>query len=150
MKIYVSAQAKSIRDIKSSLVNHVDQIEENFVKLLIASPDCTTRNHWKSEIASQIYRIRKTTGNNKIPSAQNIFKWIYTEQLPELTDKRRFQRMVRDICEIENFDYPKSISNLMDTFLNIIEEYYSWLAEELSKDGYVERGKIFQKLNELI
>lgn len=149
MKIYISAQAKSKSDIKSSLVNHVDQIEENFVKLLI-SHNCTTRNHWQGEIASQIYRIRKSKGNNKLPTAKEIYKWIYTEQLPELTDKRRFNRMVDDVCEIENFQPPESYQVLMEAFLETIEKYYRWLSTELSKEGYVERKLIFKKLDELI
>lgn len=149
MKIYITAQAKSIRDIKSELVNHVDQIEENFVKLLIA-PNATTRNHWQGEIASQIYRIRKTTGRHKLPSASDIFKWIYTEQLPELTDSRRFKKMVSVICGIENFEYPENIDDLQKQFLNVLEQYYAWLSTELSIDGYVDRRDIFKKLDELV
>lgn len=149
MKIYISAQAKSIRDIKSSLVNHVDQIEENFLKLLIA-PNVSTRNHWQGEIASQIYKIRKTTGSHKLPSSDDIFKWIFTEQLPELTDKRRFKRMVNDICDIENFEYPEDIDHLQEQLIGKLEQYYDWLANELSIDGYVERREIFNILDELL
>lgn len=149
MKIYITAQAKAIRDIKSSLVNHVDQIEENFLKLLIA-PNVTTRNHWQGEIASQIYKIRKTTGRHKLPSSNDIFKWIYTEQLPELTDKRYFKKMVKDICDIENFEYPDDIDMLQTKLIDVLEQYYTWLSVELSKDGYVERRSIFKKLDELI
>ena len=149
MKIYITAHAKSIRDIKSSLVNHVDQIEENFLKLLIA-PNVSTRNHWQGEIASQIYRIRKTTGNHKLPSADDIFKWIFTEQLPELTDKRRFKKMVQDVCEVENFEYPDDIDSLQQLHIDKLEEYYDWLSVELSIDGYVERREIFKILDELL
>ena len=149
MKIYITAHAKSIRDIKSSLVNHVDQIEENFIKLLIA-PNVTTRNHWQGEIASQIYKIRKTTGRHKLPSASDIYKWVYTEQLPELTDKRRFKKMVTVICNIENFEYPDNLEYLHEQFLDKISQYYEWLANELSIDGFVDRFDIFNKLDELL
>ena len=149
MKIYITAQAKSIRDIKSSLVNHVDQIEENFLKLLIA-PNVSTRNHWQGEIASQIYKIRKTTGSHKLPSSNDIFKWIFTEQLPELTDKRRFKNMVQDICDVENLEYPKDIDYLQEQHIDKLEQYYDWLANELSVEGYVSRTKIFHILDKLL
>lgn len=149
MKIYITAQAQFIRDIQVDLINHVDQIEENFLKLLIA-PKALTRNHWQGEIASQINRIRKSKGKSKIPKADDIFKWIYTEQLPELTDKRRFKRMVDDICDIENFDCPGDIDNLQNQHIQKLKQYYKWLASELSIDGYVERRKIFNMLDELL
>lgn len=150
MKIYISAQAQAMRDVRSELVNHTAQIEENFVKLLIA-PNATTRNHWEGEIASQINRVRKLTGSHKLPASKDIFKWIYTDQLPELRDMRYFKSMVASICDVENFEYPDDIKYLHDSVLELLEQYYKWLSEELIKrNGFVPRIVIFEKLDELL
>lgn len=149
MKIYITSAAKAMRDIESDLVNHVDQIEENFIKLLIA-PQATTRNHWQGEIASQIHKIRKSKGAKTFPDASKIFRWLYTDQLVELQDLKYFRNTVLFICDVENFDIPNDLVSLNHKLCAVLKDYYTWLASKLSTEGSIPRSEILQKLDELV
>lgn len=149
MKKLIISQALSMRDTKSKLVSHAEEIEEHMVKLMLA-PDSQTRNHWIGEIASQINSVKRMTKDNKYPSSDMIFKWLYTEQLTEIDDFQRFQAMVDDICECENLSFPADIYSFHSEYKALLETYYRWLADNLSVSGYVKRSQAIEILNELV
>lgn len=149
MKKLIIAQALSIRDAKSRLVSHTDEIEEHMIKLLL-SPDSQTRNHWIGEIASQINSVKRMSKDNKYPSADMIFKWLYTEQLAEIDDFERFQIMMEDISDYENLPMPDFLEELHEKYKDALEAYYRWLSKNLSALGYVKRSDAMAVLNELL
>ena len=149
MKKLIIAQALSIRDVKSKLVSHTDEIEEHMIKLLLA-PDSTTRNHWIGEIASQINSVKRMSKDNKYPSSDMIFKWLYTEQLSEIDDFDRFRYIVEDICDYENLSMPDDMRTFHHRYKTALREYYTWLSDNLPTRGYVKRSQSMEVLNDIL
>ena len=147
----ILGQAISISKVQDDIQGHASQIEENAIKLLLTPTTCTTRNHWRTEIANQFIRIRKLDGTKKYPTAEQIYKWIYTEQLPELTDEKYMLQTILNICDIENITLPNDfdLNEFLDALRSRLSDYYKWLADILSKQGVADRKAVINKLMEI-
>ena len=150
-KTDILAHASEISKVRASLQNHTDQIEENFIKLLLSPVTCTTRNHWRTEIANQLIRVKRLDNTKRYPTADQIYQWMYTDMLDDLTDASSMQDLVEDICEIENLELPENFNlhEFIDVLLERLSAYYTWLAKQLSVNGVARRSDVFDKLNEL-
>lgn len=151
MKIYISAHAESLSNIRYRLTDHATQIVENFVKLQLGY-NLPTRNHWQHEIFTQLHSIQLPKGSKKYPATQKIYKWLYTDQLPELQDQKRFHKMLASICSTEQ-ELPTVLRTeelaIQTEIIAKLDRYYAWIAEELSEYGYVTQQDIYSILDEL-
>lgn len=149
MKIYITSAAKAMRDLESEVVAHIEQIEQHFIKLLI-DPTSSARNHWQGEIVNQLQTIRKLKSGKRYPAASKIFKWLYTDQLVDLTDMHRFAGIVFNICDAEGFEMPEDLEALNAQLLAVLKSYYTWLSAKLSLDGFINRREAFKQIDELV
>lgn len=147
----VLAHASAISKVRSDLQNHTDQIEENFIKLLLTPTSCPTRNHWRQEIANQVARVKKLDNTKRFPTADQIYQWMYTDALDDLTDIQYMSNIIENICEIENIvlEDDFDIRGFIEVLLNYLSDYYKWLALQLSEKGVARRSDVFEKLVEL-
>ena len=132
--------------------NKTEVIVEHIFKLLLMS-NHESYNHWKREIANQLNEVRKLKGSNKLPKKEQIFEWSYEDISDQLNDvnfvQNRIDNIIYDYGE-DSVIYNWDVENFMIKLNDICYSYFDWLADELSKTGYVANSKIYQKLDELI
>lgn len=134
--------------IEDELTSATKQIIKHICKIVLM-PDNVSVNHWKGEIASFLYEIDKLKGKNKYPSYKQIMDWTYNKQKDMLTDIHKMKLILIDIAEeyrLKQFDVDKTIKSINEFSIN----YFSWIAKQLSNNGYVLRNSIYTELNELI
>lgn len=149
MKRYIYAFSQSRKEIERMLYGHTKQIIENICKLVLM-PNHSARAHWMKEIASQLYDIDKLSTNNRYPTKKQIFDWSYKKQQDLVSDVNRMRIMMRHLkteYNIESYMEPSMFSEIADT---ICVEYFTWLAEKLSIDGFVPYVDIYEMLDMLL
>ena len=149
MKLYIRGFAEMQREIERNLTAHTDEIIEHLLKCYLM-PEHSSVNHWKSEIANQIYKVDRLKNNKKFPSAKQIYKWTYDKKQDLITDVRWFTKYVGMICEEYSIDIDESPADFMGDFDRICVEYFTWLSNELSQIGLISKSEIYSKLNELL
>lgn len=149
MKLYIMGFAENQKDIERNLTAHTDEILEHLLKCFIM-PQHTATQHWKQEIASQIYKVDRLKSGKKFPSAKQIYNWTYHKKQDLITDPRWFSASVYDICEQYGVELEISPDAFMLEFDAICVKYFKWLSEELSDVGRVSRVEVYQKLDELL
>ena len=149
MNLYIRGFAEARREIERNLTAHTDEILELLLKCFIM-PQHTATQHWKQEIASQIYMVDRLKAGKKFPSAKQIYRWTYGKQQDLITDPRWFSAFVYDICNQYGVELEISPDVFMPEFDAICVKYFKWLSEELSDVGRVSRAEVYQKLDELL
>lgn len=139
MKKYISAQAKPLKDIRNDVQNHITEIEKNFI-MLVLGKHVLTRNHWMSEIYSQLYDVAIAQGSNNYPTQEQLYRWLYTDMLPDLHEPKKFAKLIKAIAEKEK-ELPipnrKDYEALKLQVIDLMQTYFLWLSAELADSGYV-------------
>lgn len=149
MKLYIMGFAEAQKAVERRLTEHTDEILEHLLKCFIM-PQHTATQHWKQEIASQIYKVDRLKAGKKFPSAKQIYSWTYHKKQDLITDPRWFSKFVYGICDQYGVELEISPDVFMPEFDAICVKYFKWLSEELSDVGLVTRGEVYQKLDELL
>ena len=134
---YIQAQSMSLKDIERYVKHHITEIQINFI-MLILGEKVLTRNHWMHEVYAQLHDV-PTAGNSKdFPHQKKLFKWLYTDNIADYTNPKKFNKLLKAIGEKEK-ELPKPTDKewLKQRTLELLEEYYVWLSTELSDSGYV-------------
>jgi hypothetical protein len=149
---YIYGQAKSIKDARSRITSHCDEIAENFMKIMLAPPGCLTLHHWKSEIFGHLSMVPMLEDKNKYPEPEQIYKWTVLDQLPELHDIQRIQRIIRNISRKDNFHIPRNFDYhaFSEKLIGYLDIYYQWLSQELSRYGVVDSEDVQHKVDEIM
>lgn len=113
-------------------------------------PQHTATQHWKQEIASLIYKVKRLKSGKKLPSARQIYNWTYHKKQDLITDPRWFSAFVYDICDEYGVELEITPDTFMSEFDAICVKYFKWLSEELSDVGLVSRCEVYQKLDVLL
>lgn len=149
MKMYIFGFAKSRLEIEIALNGKTQQIIEHMCKLVLF-PEHSARNHWKKEIASQLYTISKLKTSKQFPNQRQIYYWTYKKEQDLLQDSAWMSKMYNHLVKEYN-----SIPNITeDEFLyradTVCDKYFKWISEVLSKDGFVEFDQIYGMLDSLL
>lgn len=141
--------AQTKKDLEFAFNGPTYQIIENIFKLVLM-PNHSAVNHWRKEIASQIYMINKLKSTKKFPSADQIYSWSYAKQQDLVTDVDWTARLIDHLTYeygAENNFEPSEIAEIVD---NICTQYFSWLSDELSAHGIVSYKQIYAVLDSLL
>lgn len=149
MKIYINAMSESRKEIERSLSRITDVIVEHLIKLSVM-PNHSARNHWKTEIAGHLSRIKRLDGSNKYPTAQDIYKWTYNKVRDNITDVTYMTEMLYDIATEYNVDIDADPEEVCVSADRVCHEYFTWLSKMLSTTGMVAKQRIYDKLDELV
>lgn len=149
MKIYIRGFAELQKEVERNLTSHTDEVIEHLLKLYLM-PNHSANNHWKKEIASQIYKVDRLKNNKKFPSAKQIYNWTYDKKQDLITDVRWFTKFCNMICKEYSVELEQFPGDFIGDFDSICVSYFKWLAEELSDIGLVTSDEIYQKLDELL
>lgn len=138
--IYGMAQKKS--DLADILEEPTAIIIEHLIKLYLY-PSSQYVSHWKQEIFNFQNKVSKLKHSKKYPSAAFIYNNTYK------INSKYIEKWMENIVE----DY--KLENIRPDRLNSrevkikIEEYYRWLAANLSASGAIYRNSCYKKLDEL-
>lgn len=144
MKRYIVSQAKKIIDIGSNLDNHTPPCMEALAQLYIFPQYTEYHHHWAQEVWSEFKRISKIKRKNRYPDANYIYEnsWLLNDDGVEVA---------RDAAVYHESDLtpdPDRVDNL-DELFDIMESYFVFVAETLSRYGKVTMKASQDKLREL-
>ena len=148
MRLFVTEFVDSKREIERILNDVTTPVMEHLFKLY-CMPESSSRNHWISEIANFLYKVKRLAGKNKFPSRGQIMDWTYYKWEDLLTDPVYMERELETIEFKYNVEINKSVDEICETFYTLCYDYFLWLSTELSNTGLVSHKAIYNKLNEL-
>lgn len=139
MKIYISAMGTNKNIVETQLVAASGELTDHLIKLYLY-PSTEYRNHWKQEIYSFVPRCPKLKNTNKYPDAQFIFDCI--SAYLDTTETAMYYVMQ---------EYPSHTPERYDAqeLEQLMAEYLTWLADELSANGRVQSQAVYNKLDEI-
>lgn len=149
MKIYIRGFAELRKEVERKLSEHTDVVIEHLMKCYLM-PNHSALIHWKQEIATQINRVDKLKNGKKFPSAKQIYNWTYGKKQDLVTDIRWFSGLVQDVCDEYNLILENDPLDFQSEFDKLCQNYFEWLANELSVRGLVPRSEIYTKLDALL
>lgn len=144
MKRYIVANAMKKSDIGALLEEHTYPCMESLSQLYLF-PDYTEyHKHWAREVWANLHRVSKLKKSNKYPKAQYIFDQTWMQ------NETHVEAAMDEAVNYETNLIPNE-SRLLDadTLYKIMDEYFTWIAEKLSKNGIVLSQESYQKLKEL-
>lgn len=139
MKIYVTANAEKRSEISKYLKSQTRQVIIHLLKIFLF-PHNQSMHHWCTEVTSFLTDIDVLKGKHKFPDKNFILRntWEYKEDCikpyAETLIRQRF------------YGEPEC---LVEEVYDKIFQYFNWLAERLSTDGFVDSTAVYKKLNEL-
>lgn len=135
--------AYSRSKIAEDLEANVRSIIRHLIKLW-RYPHAAEVNHWRQEVYSFLYEVGRLKGSNKYPSVEFIMKNTYNVNKSDIP--KWFNGVSRTYDgKFESLD----IRDDVDLMNKRIKEYFEWLADALSTDGYVFPEDVYSKLKEL-
>ena len=135
--------AYSRSKVAEDLEANVRSIIRHLIKLW-RYPDSGSVSHWRQEVYSFLYEVGRLKGSNKYPSANFIMKNTYE------VNKSDISKWLSGVSRIYDGKVEStSIRNDIDLMNERIKEYFKWLADVLSTDGYVFPEDVYSKLKEL-
>lgn len=150
MRIFVTEFADSKREIERHLNDVTEPIIEHLFKIY-CFPNDINRHHWAMEIYSFLNKVKKLTGSNRLPTAKQIYNWTYFKWKDLITDEKFMSRWLKGTQKHYN-EIPQEldVAVVCEQFDYICEQYFKWLAYELSNYSYVYSDDIEDKINELV
>lgn len=134
----IYAMSRRLRDIGDDLDNIGKPLILHLVKVVLYS-DHASLNHWIDEIYGFLHTIDTYKGRNKAPSSKFIFDNLYAKNNSKYLD--RWINVVKE-------DYGNSdVSNY--EVRKFVENYLTWISDELSTHLAVSKSAVRHKLFEL-
>lgn len=137
---YIKAMSDKRADVRNELKYAGEQIALHLLKLLMY-PDAQERNHWKQEIYAFLHKVPKLKKTNKWPEQEFIFEAVsvYDDVVDNL------------ILEVQDEEEQLTPINIdVVKAQQVLIEYHSWIAQELSQYGILRRQSVYDKLDELV
>ena len=139
----IFAMSRSVAEMKASLEDHTRPIIEHILKLYLY-PNCSTTDHWKTEVYSAIHEVFRLKTNNKFPSPkfildntikinESIIPAMYRQVKLEYQDESLAIRSGANVREAQN----------------LVFEYFTWLADALQPTGKIIRKQVFLQLESM-
>lgn len=147
MKIYITAQAMQKHEMETRLAVQMSGIIEHFLKIYLL-PGHSAVKHWCSEVYAGIHIIEKLKQSNKYPSAEVLFSWTYEKTEDLITDKNWMKKVIKGICQqchVEN-SFDNDIDEIIPDFSRKCRDYFVWLCDMLSQNGYVLPDDVFDEI----
>lgn len=123
----------------------------NYICKIVLMPDNNMVYCWKQEIANLLNEIDKMDYINTYPTKEQIMNLTYYKQESMLKDTFKMKLRLLDIVYEYKINY-KTIDYVITAKIidDFCKDYFSWISDELSKYGYVNKFVICDKLDTLI
>lgn len=139
--------------LKEDLARATREILDRMLKLYIVTDHDArnVRSDWKYEIFNLLHDIARLKKNHEFPTSEQIYKWTYgsfRSLIRNLQYSTRWVKSIRYAFDVD-LDEEDVSENSIFQFDIICEDYFCWLAIELSQYGRVSEDCVNKKLNEL-
>ena len=137
----IFAMSKSRSELESWIEDHTFPTMCAIARLYLF-PNCTVRNHWRQEVWSKFSEMHILRRTKRLPNAGFIYSnsWRVNSQFVQnavdWAIDHEDQLTPRDDIDIQH------LSELMDS-------YFTWLSEILSKNRVLKTNDVYRKLDEL-
>ena len=135
----VLAQAYKRDRAITYLMTNIKPLTQHLVKLALFSGAQET-NHWRKEVHNFLNEAPRLKSNNKYASKEFILEHTWEVESDAIDVK-----INKALKDYPNYSYNKFLPDIY----NAVEQYFDWLAEELSTNGSVGRAEVLDKLEEL-
>lgn len=102
-------------------------------------PGASEVNHWRNEVYSFLNQVPRLKGVNKFPSSEFIFNSTFVPNESCIDD------LYEDVYDDYTDNHTLDRTNC-DAMHQVIEDYYIWISDILSKRGVVSHKKVLQEL----
>ena len=140
MYIYIKSMSEHQSEIYRNLTSVSRQINLHIIKILLY-PNCEYVDHWMHEIWSFLFDVDKQRNTKKWPKESFLKKSLSTHN-------DLIEQYVDIVIDEESFLEPRELD--YNEIKRCIEDYYSWVAEELSKNGRIRQSETKTKLKEIL
>lgn len=126
-------------EIAARLEESTRPLIKHLIKLYLY-PNCPAVNHWRHEVYMFLHNVSLIKRSNKLPSSEFILK-------NTLGLNRRFILVWKEHIEddyLNEYGYPEDVDE--DNLIEMIYNYYTWLADQLSRYGEVSRSDTYRML----
>ena len=120
--------------------NHTFQVMVALAQLYLFPQG--TRKHWRTEVWEKLSRMHKLKMTNKLPSSEFIFKYSFGRNKHLIASALQYAK------DKEQDLRPKD-SEVYGDFYQIVEDYFMWLAGQLSATDTVEIADVLKELDRL-
>lgn len=141
--------ARSASEIRAHLFDKT-QITVEHLTYLCIDPNNINRNHWISEIYSFINSVGILKSTKKFPSKDFIYKSSYGDSQDLFTNETFMNKFIKAVIKKENFSTDLSIYGIMNLADSVCVQYFNWLADELSKAGFVDLDEVTDEIDKII
>ena len=140
MKVDIRGMALSQSRLGNWIDNHTFQVMVALAQLYLFPNGA--RKHWRTEVWEKLSRMHKLKMTNKLPSADFIFKYSFTRNLNNIANALQYAK------DKEHDLNPKE-SEVYGDFYQIVEDYFMWLAGELSHHETLSISDVLNELDRL-
>ena len=139
MKKLILGMSMKRRDLASWIDNHTYQTMIALAQLYLFPTG--NRKHWRKEVWEKFSRIY-TLKSNKLPKAQFILDNSWNIHKDDVWN-------ALDHAEAKEEVYPVRKDANHDSFYQITEDYFIWLADKFSKNPSLRLSDVYEELDRL-
>jgi hypothetical protein len=150
----IQEMAYSASTVEQKLTANEDIVFVHLLKIFYFQDFPQYFNGWASSVAKmwRVYKIKKNTSKDIYPSAQTILDWIWNNQTDSFEDHH--DAVLKNFNNKSLDDYAKlpyvHAGGDVTTAAKFMQDYYYWLAKELSSKGKISVGEVQDRLKELL
>ena len=149
IKLLITEYALKKQEMEWKLHDIVSPIVHRLIKCYLM-PISESYNHWKSEIANSLREVKALKGTNKFPTAKQIYDWTYGSYYDSVNNQRWMKAVIQEIQEDYDILIDTPIYDLCLEINALCYNYFTWLSNVLSVNGFTSRKSIFDKIDKLI
>jgi hypothetical protein len=140
MKKYIYAMSIKRRDLGDWIDNHTFQVMVALAQLYLFPSG--NRVHWRKEVWEKFSRMYRLKHSNKLPSADFILQnsWV--------KNKHNVNNALNYAIDKED-QYTPRIGTNYDEFYQIVEDYFMWIASQLSSNDTLRLADVKEELDSL-
>ena len=140
MKIYIVGMSMARGNLRAWIEAHTRQTIIALAQLYLFPYG--NRVHWRKEVWSKFSEMHRLKPSNKLPSAQFIFDNSYNVYINSLND------LLQYVIDKEHEYDPISGWN-EDNFRIVVEDYFLWLSDMLSRKDWISMEDCYSRLDRL-
>ena len=153
MKRYISsmqsiqAYARPKHEVEDKIEDKVDVILEHLACLYLF-PNVQDTEKWRRDIRKDLHSMKKVRIGRKVRylTPEEFYNATYLQNNDPEKLKNIFETMIDD--KEEYVPDSERVSNISG-YIAKCEEYFKWLAQEISKTGYIAPNLIYEELKSL-
>lgn len=141
MKRVIYGMSISKKDLAAWIEDHTFPVMCAIAQLYLFK-DVPTRNHWRVEVWEKLHEMKLLKQNNKLPSKEFIYNSSWRVDKDYVEDAVKWA-----ISKEQDFKAPDVVC--IHELSEIMEIYFQWLSDKLSKSRVIHIDEVRDQLDKL-